>query len=258
MGAGHMFIDHKALYSRIPKNSKIVLDVGGCGDQLETLHPSVTHIIDIVPPNAEIKEKRPNLIFIIGDAGNDSTWESFLENEIDFIICSHTIEDSSDPTPIIRNISKYGKRGYFEFPSVIQEVLPDNSPYGLAHHSWFIRAIPKEEALTYRWTAPIKGKGDPFEKDVPPFIIGYMPKVIAYADKIRKTKYKVPFRKRWLRRHFYKRPYKFVDSTKSWTGLFWSNKCIGAYIHTEGYEKFQQTLQKWCNILKTDPEYFEY
>jgi hypothetical protein len=65
----------------------------------------------------------------------------FKDKEIDFVFCSHTLEDIRDPIFVCSEIVRVGKRGYIEVPSWIAECsLGTESPSyaGWCHHRWIV------------------------------------------------------------------------------------------------------------------------
>lgn len=52
----------------------------------------------------------------------------FADKEFDYVICNHVLEHSDDPAQFIREITRVGKAGYIETPSLLGEWLfPDKS-----------------------------------------------------------------------------------------------------------------------------------
>jgi hypothetical protein len=65
----------------------------------------------------------------------------FADKSVDFVICSHTLEDVRDPLWVCREMMRIGKRGYIETPSRIAETTRGwEHPRlaGLSHHRWFV------------------------------------------------------------------------------------------------------------------------
>lgn len=65
----------------------------------------------------------------------------FERNEIDYVFCSHTLEDLRDPVWVCSEIARVGKQGYVEVPSWIAECslgIESRSYAGWYHHRWII------------------------------------------------------------------------------------------------------------------------
>ncbi len=65
----------------------------------------------------------------------------FADKSIDFVICSHTLEDVRDPLRVCAEMIRIAKRGYIEVPSRVWETCRGHeSPRtaGLSHHRWLI------------------------------------------------------------------------------------------------------------------------
>jgi hypothetical protein len=64
----------------------------------------------------------------------------FADDEFDFVICSHTLEDIRDPIYVCSEIVRVGKAGYIEVPSRLEEqshgVAGDYA--GWSHHRWLV------------------------------------------------------------------------------------------------------------------------
>ena len=70
----------------------------------------------------------------------DKTPYPFGDNEIDFVICSHTLEDVRDPIWLCSEIARIGKAGYLETPSRLEEQCYGfQGPWvGWGHHHWIV------------------------------------------------------------------------------------------------------------------------
>jgi len=102
----------------------------------------------------------------------------FADKEIDYVICSHTLEDIRDPLWVCSEMIRIGKRGYIEIPSRIWESCRGFEPgiVGLAHHRWLIDIGGNEISFTmkfhsihghWRRSLPAKfGRRLPHEKTV--------------------------------------------------------------------------------------------
>jgi len=87
----------------------------------------------------------------------------FPDKSIDFVICSHVLEDIRDPLWVCREMVRVGKRGYIEVPSRLAETCRGwEHPRiaGLSHHRWLIdidpatadiRFTPKYHILHSHW-----------------------------------------------------------------------------------------------------------
>jgi hypothetical protein len=64
----------------------------------------------------------------------------FSDKEIDFIVCSHTLEDIRDPLWVCSEMIRVGKAGYIEVPSRLAESSRGVEPgqVGWSHHRWLI------------------------------------------------------------------------------------------------------------------------
>lgn len=64
----------------------------------------------------------------------------FSDKEIDFVICSHTLEDIRDPLWVCSEMIRVAKRGYLEVPSRLVESCRDVEPgqVGWSHHRWLV------------------------------------------------------------------------------------------------------------------------
>jgi hypothetical protein len=64
----------------------------------------------------------------------------FEDDQADFVICSHTLEDIRDPVWVCSEIQRIGKAGYIEVPSRLEEQSYGfQGPWvGWGHHHWLI------------------------------------------------------------------------------------------------------------------------
>ena len=77
----------------------------------------------------------------------------FRDKEIDFVICSHTLEDVRDPLWVCSEMVRIARRGYIEVPSRLKESCRGDHPgiVGLSHHRWL---IDMEAGLVTFWMKP--------------------------------------------------------------------------------------------------------
>lgn len=71
----------------------------------------------------------------------DHTPYPFADKSIDFVTCSHTLEDVRDPIWVCKEMMRIAKRGYLETPSRRAEASRGwEHPRlaGLSHHRWFV------------------------------------------------------------------------------------------------------------------------
>lgn len=127
----------------------IVLDVGGWAQPFRRAN----YVLDIfpyetrgwyqhlgMPPSlGEGPEYFTRETWIQRDICDKEPWP-FADKSIDFVICSHTLEDVRDPLWVCSEIIRVGKRGYIEVPSLYAEFLPSRNTRlaGAPHHRWLI------------------------------------------------------------------------------------------------------------------------
>ncbi len=139
------------------KEGDRVLDVGGSTKQHDVI--AVDTIVDIVKPEeapywqSKLKAKH----FVRLDITKKKL--PFQDNEFDFCVCTHTLEDLDMPFLIMNEMSRVAKRGYIAVPTRGKDSEfshfnltdwlsgPRRSP-GLAHHKWFFEIIGNELQIT--------------------------------------------------------------------------------------------------------------
>jgi len=64
----------------------------------------------------------------------------FGDKELDFVICSHTLEDVRDPLRVCSEMIRIARAGYIEIPSRVWETCRGQEPKiaGLSHHRWLV------------------------------------------------------------------------------------------------------------------------
>lgn len=122
----------------------LVLDIGGGMCPFNRAN----YIIDIVP-----YENRAEFGFTGGyrEYFTKETWIKrnicfrepfpFNDNQFDYVVCSHILEDIRDPVFVCSENNRIGKGGYIEVPSRIAEIsLGTQSRHyaGYCHHRWII------------------------------------------------------------------------------------------------------------------------
>jgi hypothetical protein len=71
----------------------------------------------------------------------DHTPYPFADKEIDFVVCSHTLEDIRDPLWVCAEMVRIARRGYVEVPSRLVETcrgVESRHFAGYSHHRWLI------------------------------------------------------------------------------------------------------------------------
>lgn len=70
----------------------------------------------------------------------DRTPFPFADKSIDFVICSHVLEDVRDPLWVCSEMIRVAKRGYIEVPSRVAESSRGTEPnqVGWSHHRWLV------------------------------------------------------------------------------------------------------------------------
>jgi hypothetical protein len=76
----------------------------------------------------------------------------FADDQFDFVICSHTLEDIRDPIWVCREINRVGKAGYLEVPSRLEEqTYGVHGPWvGWSHHRWLVDITPGRIEFSFK------------------------------------------------------------------------------------------------------------
>jgi hypothetical protein len=126
----------------------VVLDVGGWADPFGR----ADWVIDLMPYESRGLYEQEGWVAPRGEAERFSreTWIErdlcdrepypFADKQIDFAICSHTLEDLRDPLWVCSELIRIAKAGYIEVPSRLEEQSWGvNGPFaGWSHHRWLI------------------------------------------------------------------------------------------------------------------------
>jgi hypothetical protein len=126
----------------------LVLDIGGWADPLGR----ADWVLDLMPYETRGLYERNGWIEARGEHErfNEQTWLQrdvcdrepypFEDSSIDFVVCSHTLEDLRDPVWVCSEMKRVAKAGYIEVPSRLEEQsVGVNGPFvGWSHHRWLI------------------------------------------------------------------------------------------------------------------------
>lgn len=140
----------------------LVLDVGAWACPFNR----ATHILDAEPWETRGAYKRSfgGQAFQGGEAEHFTrdTWVQrdicardpwpFADQQFDWAICSHTLEDVRDPLWVISELQRVARRGYIEVPSRVAESSRGwERPRmaGLSHHRWLIEIDPARASIRF-------------------------------------------------------------------------------------------------------------
>lgn len=104
----------------------------------------------------------------------------FRDKAFDYVICSHVLEHVEDPSCFLNEISRIGKRGYIEVPSLIGEYLiPKRS------HRWVVLELNQRLVLMEKEDinlTPSMEFGDLLQKHLAPSSIEFNILMKTYPD----------------------------------------------------------------------------
>lgn len=123
----------------------VVLDIGGWARPFNR----ADYVLDVEPyetrgylkrtPQGGDRERFTKQSWIQRDICDKKPFP-FADKAVDFVICSHTLEDIRDPLWVCSEMIRVAKRGYIEVPSRIAESCRGIEPgiVGWSHHRWLI------------------------------------------------------------------------------------------------------------------------
>lgn len=135
------------------KPDDVVLDIGGWADPF----PRADWVLDLMPYDTRGLYEREGWIeprapgrgpFHARDVAAARRLRPralpFDDDSVDFVICSHTLEDLRDPVWVRSEMSRIGRAGYVEVPSRLEEQSwgVNGRFAGWSHHRWLIDVLP--------------------------------------------------------------------------------------------------------------------
>jgi hypothetical protein len=125
------------------KPEDVVLDIGGWGRPLAR----ADWVLDLMPYETRglygdddpSPERFTEDTWLERDICDREPWP-FADKELDFVVCSHTLEDIRDPVWACSEIVRVGKAGYIEVPSRLEEQTYgfQGKWAGWGHHRWLV------------------------------------------------------------------------------------------------------------------------
>ena len=135
--------NQEELFTKI-KNSDFVVDIGGGAQPLRRANKVIDSLSYEMRGSygtiGDLPERFDKKDWIVRDLC-EKTPLPFKDKEVDFVFCSHTLEDLRVPIWLCSEIVRIGKRGYIETPSRATESCRGVQNYrypGYYHHLWLI------------------------------------------------------------------------------------------------------------------------
>jgi Methyltransferase domain len=134
----------------------LVLDVGGGASSFAR----ADWVIDLLPyeergiygpRNDAAAERFSAASWVARDLCDRAPWP-FSDDQFDFSICSHTLEDVRDPLFVCAELMRVSKAGYIEVPSRLEEQSYGfQGPWvGWGHHHWLIELDGDELTFVFK------------------------------------------------------------------------------------------------------------
>jgi len=122
----------------------LTLDVGGWASPWER----ADWVIDLMPYSTRglygssdpALERFSAETWVERDICDRGPWP-FEDNQFDFAVCSHTLEDVRDPVFVCAELNRVARAGYIEVPSRLQEqswAVWGDPLVGWSHHRWLV------------------------------------------------------------------------------------------------------------------------
>jgi hypothetical protein len=137
-----------------------VLDIGGWADPF----PRADWVLDMMPYETRGLYARRGWVERDDEASErftESTWIQrdicdrepfpFDDDELDFVICAHTLEDIRDPIWVCNEMARVAKAGYIEVPSLLEELSYGfrGPMVGREHHRWLVEIAQEAAMVTF-------------------------------------------------------------------------------------------------------------
>lgn len=191
-----MFADSAERIVEDLADDAVVLDVGGWGSPF----PRADWVLDLLPYETRglygynrdaVDERFHSDTWVVRDICDHEPWP-FEDDQFDFVICSHTLEDIRDPIWVCHELSRVARAGYIETPSRSDEQSWGvHGPWvGWSHHRWLVDVVgddlrfvhkpsvlqhrdhfpyeqaaamtPEQRVLTYWWTGSFEAAEEHF------------------------------------------------------------------------------------------------
>jgi len=149
----------------------VVLDIGGWADPLER----ADWVVDLMPYETRGSYSREGWSAdrpAAAERFSAQTWIQrdvcareplpFADGEIDFVVCSHTLEDIRDPVWVCSEMVRVARAGYVEVPSRLEEQSwgVAGEFVGWTHHNWLVDVDAEAQAIEFVFK-PHSIHGDP-------------------------------------------------------------------------------------------------
>jgi len=131
---GRYFYQKQYIDFQIKEGDK-VLDIGSGGCPF----PLATHLADFYEGKTTHRTeelKRDDRPFTVCNLERSP----FLDNDFDFVYCSHVLEHVDDPVQACEELMRIGKRGYIETPSKISDTMFNFTKIP-NHHKWHTQVL---------------------------------------------------------------------------------------------------------------------
>lgn len=156
---GNKLVHERECLEYIKNENFKVIDVGGSANGWTS--EVCDAIVDFMDPPKDFE----NIKFFKFDITDPDGWSDLLKyceehGKFDFSVCSHTLEDITNPVFVAKQLAKISKQGYVSFPSKHCELnRGEAGPHGwrgCCHHRWIfdikddkLFAFPKLPCLEY-------------------------------------------------------------------------------------------------------------
>jgi hypothetical protein len=148
---------------RLPDDA-LVLDVGGWA----VPYPRADWVIDLMPYESrgaygrlsDDPERFTAATWVQRDLCDRQPWP-FADDQFDFAVCAHTLEDVRDPVWVCAELNRVARAGYVEVPSRLEEQsLGVHGPWaGYSHHHWLVDVAEARVEFVFKSHA-IHGRDD--------------------------------------------------------------------------------------------------